>query len=361
MAADGVTPTRLLLYSRDPGPTNQLVAAREAILNWPPTWSPALSTLTNVFPDLNEHPADIHIIANAYAHDVWDRAGVLDRQDWAKLRSSDMDFMAVQGTFSNILHAQNITGVITGVEDIDELDVRALWQAARSRKIPVSILFDAVHTPELRLKGPDDVFFFPDLVVVPNHDVEAVLAQQGVPISQIFVARPGYLDHLSVTQNSLSDASERLRRKWSSDGAGNTKVIVLFASENASEMVALGRESRYSEHDVLTGLFGHLQAGYGLGDVAPDAAQIKLVIRPHPRDPKDKYSSYLAHAGIDVVIDAEGSPTQAALAADLVVGMDSALLDEATLLGKPCYTLVAHAQFAKRPGAFLDLELEKQK
>lgn len=361
MATARVKTPHLLLYSRDPGPTNQLVAAREAILDWPPSWSPALSSLANAFPDLNERQIATFIIANTYAHDVWGRAGVLDRQDWAQMHSANLDFASTCAVFSNILKAEAITGVITGVEDIDELDVRALWHAARLCSIPVAILFDATHTPDLRLKSPDDTFFIPDLVVVPDHDVGGVLCQQGVPLSQIVVSRPGYLDYLNHTQNIMPDTATRIRQKWCGEGRDDAKLIVLFASENTTEMAALGREGNYCEHHVLTALLEHLQSGCGLGEIAPHAAKIKVVIRPHPRDPADKYSPYVKFSGVDVIIDAEGSPTEAAQAADLVVGMDSALLDEAALMGKPSYSLVAHAAFAKHPGAFLDLELEKQK
>lgn len=353
MATASVTPLRFLLYSRDPGSTNQLVAARAAILDWPPTWSPALSFLATLFSSLNDDPVETYIIANAYAHDVWERSGTTERHDWEKLRSPDASLVDVQTVFSDILETQKITGVITGVEDIDEFDVRTLWLAARARDIPVVILFDAVHSPEVRLKGIGGVVFIPDLVVVPDNNIKNVLCHQGVPESHICVARPGYLDYLSHTQCEDAEMVATLRQKWRNS---ETQYIVLFASENTTEMTNMGREGRYSEHRVLTGLLEHLQSGYGLGDQAPDTKHIRVVIRPHPRDPADKYSPYLNLKGIDVIISADGSPTQAAQAADMVVGMDSALLEEAALMGKPSYSLVSHAEFSKRPGGFLDLE-----
>jgi hypothetical protein len=70
-----------------------------------------------------------------------------------------------------------------------------------------------------------------------------------------------------------------------------------------------------------------------------------VVIRPHPRDTLGKYDRYRRAAAPGVIVSDQGAPLEAILAADLVLGMDSALLFEARTLGRPALSLVPGSKF----------------
>lgn len=73
-----------------------------------------------------------------------------------------------------------------------------------------------------------------------------------------------------------------------------------------------------------------------LAAVTSFAPRPRLVLRLHPKTPRDLYQAYLGY--FDIVSDSSFS-APAILAADLVVGLTSSILDEALILGRRVLTV----------------------
>lgn len=300
----------VLVFSRDPGAANHLVALIERLRDGPDgdAVAPARALL-------GRGPFAIH--ARRYAHDVWRRAGI---------EAADWDQVARDRNADAVIDALAPEAVLTGTSDIDEDTDCALWRAARAAHRPSVCIVDYPTGAAVRFRdrsGP----VAPDLVLVPDAACAADLAAAGVA-ARVHVTGDLHLARLTA-RGQGTDGRDALRRSW---GAAEGDRVVLFASECGREMAAAGRAARYDEIAVLDELIARCAA-------TADAQRTVIVVRPHPRDAAGKYDRVIAPAPLRLAVSAEGAAPQAIGAADEVVGMESTLLLEARALGRKVRSL----------------------
>ncbi len=321
----------ILFFARDPGPANQLVAAHELLARGPGTED--TEGARNFF-QLARRDLPAKIFAAGPAKEVWTRAGITasELQDTHTIPAQDR-----LSRLSEFLEKQSVHRVVTGAGDIDDDTERLLWLAARQQSIPSHAFIDHPANLAQRFRLHDGTAAFPDFVHVPLEAYTRELTAAGISRDIISVTGPLHLRRLKRV--AAKDAKHReIRSKWSGDGQ---TTVILFASECASEMAASGRAAAYNEFDMLDSLTRMVVSGGPVGPVSISPERAIIVVRPHPRDLPGKYNQWLEASDHRTrrLVSADGTPEQAILASDIVVGMDSSLLRDARALQKPALSL----------------------
>lgn len=334
----------LLFFSRDPGPTNVLIAVYEALSD------PAI--LAGSSAEFRRFAAEVAlgeapkfaIYGKDQALESW-RVGGHAARDWNEAVPAAASTAGCSAELEELLRNQGVTAIITGTSDIDEDTDRKLWRAARALGLPSHVFLDHRSNLERRFTDRNGRRSYPDAVYVPDEGYRDAIIAAGAPVECVRVIGDLQLERMRrIGQQVSTDEVAVLRANW---GANSEKEIVLFASECTEEMAALKRPSPYSEFETLDQLIADIRTNRSIGGRKFSPDRSVLVIRPHPRDSAGKYDAYAALESPRIVISRDGTPAQAILAADIVVGMDSTLLFEAEVLGRTAVSLVESSSFTR--------------
>jgi hypothetical protein len=307
----------VVFFSRDPGPTNLLLAVHAGFRA-----GHAPGHLATGLP--------ARIFARAPGMREWLRAG---------LPAEEMPIVQTPAQAGLFLQKLGAVAVVTGSSDIDEPTDRLLWRAAAEIGIPSHAFIDHPANLAARLA---DAPVKPQYVYVPHVDYLPLLGALSDAGTQIEIVGDLHIAHLQTQRQSLgADSRAAIRRSW---GASPRDAVVLFASECGREMIAAGRRHPYDELATLARLASLVEGRAILcgKTLAPDSTVI--VVRPHPRDTPGKYDSYVRAAAPRIVVSADEAPLAAISAADMVVGMDSTMLREAMAVGVPALSLTGTTQ-----------------
>lgn len=298
--------TKILMISRDPGATNQLVALHHILT------SPDSASRKTLFGHLGlARCPEIIVIAKDYASDIWQQNAV---------RAEQWPGIASEQEIGDYLGGQNPGQIITGTCHVDDRTEQAIWRAARRLGIATTAFLDAIHNIDLRFRDKGGAVILPDRVSLIDGSALGIMQSLGLSEQAIFISGDLYLDY------------SRVRARGHERGAGGP---ILFASDYIREMQALGIVFDITEFDCLDCLIDLVKSGRIL-DYAPDIRlPCQLIIRPHPKDKAGKYDSYPAMSDKNIIIriSNNGSATDAVLSSHMVAGLGSALLAEARALG----------------------------
>lgn len=318
----------LLIFSRDPAPTNYLIATMERLKMAPGRDdAEGLAELRRAIGD--RLPAVV-IAVRPEAAPLWAAAGYPTR-----LWGGSDEASAIQ-----LIRESCADVVLTGTSDIDEQRNYLLWRGAKALGAESHVVLDHPAGLNRRFRSQTDDLFLPDWIYVPDDIFRERAVMAGLPADRIRIFGDLHLDRLHRRDAARTkEELALLRAQW---GAGPADFAVLFVSECVSEMRALGRSGDYDEVALLGELLRKLQSDELPSGGRVSAGAVSVVIRPHPRDMAGKYDGVLAaHRGCPrVVVSSEGDSDAAVSAADLVVGMDSSLLYEAYALGRPVYSMI---------------------
>ena len=334
----------LFFFSRDPGPTNVLIAVYEALSD-PAILAGSSAEFRRFAAEVAQGEAPkFAIYGKGHALESWASGGHAAR-DWNQAVPAASSPPERVAAIEELLRGQGVTAIITGTSDVDEDTDRALWRAARALGLPSHVFLDHRSNLDRRFTDRDGSRWYPDATYVPDEGYRNAIIAAGVPAERVRVIGDLQFERMRRIGRQVStDEVAVLRANW---GADSEQEIVLFASECTEEMAALKQPSPYSEFETLDRLIADIRMHRPIGGrpLSPDRSV--LVIRPHPRDSDGKYGAYAALESPRVVISRDGTPAQAILAADLVVGMDSTLLFEADALGRTAVSLVPSSSFAR--------------
>jgi len=298
--------TKILMISRDPGATNQLVALHHILTG------PDSESRQALFGHLGlAHCPDIMTVAKDYAADIWQQNGI---------RAEQWPGIASEQEIADYLGGQNPGQIITGTCHVDDRTEQAIWRSARRLGIATTAFLDAIDNIDLRFRDRDGAVVLPDRVSLIDGSALEIMQSQGLSKRSIFISGDLYLDYSRVR------ARGHARR---------TSGPILFASDYIREMQALGIVFDITEFDCLDCLIDLVKSGR-IADYAPDIRPpCQVIIRPHPKDTAGKYDSYpaMSDKNITLRISNNGSATEAILSSHLVAGLGSALLAEARALG----------------------------
>ncbi len=324
-------PVSLLMFSRDPGGANQMVALHGLLAGW---WhsdsvesDAGISAFRRRISCGAGHTPEIVAVAKDYARDVWSRAG-RDFVDW-----DDVDGEDPAGKLERLIAGRDVAALLSGTSDVDDDTDTMLWAAAAERSLPTHVFVDQDSNVERRFVTTGGVSVRPDFVYLPDSNARDSLLKAGWPADRLAMIPPVHImRQRDIEEDRASQARSRLRALW---GAGTRTRVILFASENVEELASLGKGVPYSEHTCLERLIAAIAGGKDVPALMPSGDDL-VVVRPHPKDRPGKYDRYAAEYRC-VAVSVDGTPAQAIAAADIVVGMQSTLLAEAAALG--CATL----------------------
>lgn len=317
-----MTRASLLVFSRDPGGTGQLIALLEALRRQGMTPAPA-----PVQAALGDRP--MAIFARGVARDLWRRAGV-EAEDW--------DQACPAGDIARLCAEHGVGAILTGTSDVDEPTDRALWRYAADQRTPSAAILD--HEANMAARFHDaQGWIWPDLILAPDAACADAVLAAGAPEGAVIRTPDFRAARLARSRRGgAPDRRAAIRRSW---GCAEGERAILFASECGREMQAAGRVYPYDEIAMLDRLGLMLAQARGRGALSAPPDAIWLVIRPHPRDIAGKYAAFQPPPPLRVAVDETPSPEDAILAADVIVGMQSTLLLDAATLGVSAVSLTS--------------------
>lgn len=327
----------IVVFSRDPGATQRLVALIDALRSDGAAQEP--EGLARLRAEAAPHLSVMRVFARLPGETMWSEAG------YSPERWSGRDDESAE----QLLRDTNAGLLMTGTSDIDEPTDRALWRAARKAGITSHTILDQRVNLAQRFLDADGSVTYPDWIYVRD-DVDAQsLCQAGVT-APVRIAGDLHLRRLARRIEAISDeAVLSLRREW---GVERGRRVIVFASECGREMAAMGRTTPYDEIDQLERLVAGLEAQRHPAGADARPNEIVLVVRPHPRDAAGKYSAFdgMRPSGLRVCVSAAGTSELAIKASDLIVGMNSSMLHDAAGIGRPVLSLTG-APIGDVPGA----------
>ncbi|MGI9426386.1 MAG: hypothetical protein ACR2PA_24620 [Hyphomicrobiaceae bacterium] len=303
----------LLVYSRDPGGTDALTALLLALDN------------------ARRHACLERWYVAQRDHGLWALAKLPGLE---KMRTAGIDVRHWPEACEpgRLLASRQTSAVLTSTSDIDDDTDVLLWQAARARGIPSAAALDSDLNLSVRFASRSGALVLPDVIACTTAKMaDRVSASLGIPAERCPVVGDLHHDRMLEQSKTITQAQiASVRRQWS---ARTSDRVALFCSECGEEMRLAGRANDTKEHDAIAQVIGLISSGEPLGDMQIS----RLVIRPHPRDREGKYDRYTVASSSLVRVDSRTPAAIALASADLVVGIKSAMLDQASLFAKPVY------------------------
>ncbi|HVW20871.1 MAG TPA: hypothetical protein VHC86_06615 [Opitutaceae bacterium] len=231
------------------------------------------------------------------------------------------------GTVAEVIRSLTGTGaamLLTATSCNDKNWERTAIAEARRRGIPSIAVLDFWSNYAARFAcGRGSPPIFPDLIVAMDERARLEMAAAGIPAEIIVVAGQPAFDDLAAERAGFTAGHRSQLRE--EQGVPSTAMVALFASQPMQ--AATGEGPGFDELEVLAATVHAFESAIQSNGVRP-----WLVVRPHPRENCRKFADIRSDL-VPVVVSSAGTGRQAAMAADLVVGMNSALLAEACFLG----------------------------
>ncbi len=263
------------------------------------------------------------VVALAYrqARSAWS-AAALALQDLAE----DTDTESAIGYLRSAQAALLLTG--TSFNGVD-LEKRFL-SAARKQGIPSIAVLD--FWSNYRVRFADDqgrLAYLPDRIAVMDDHARREMVEEGFDPQRIKVTgQPAFDDLVSIRLRGAGEARANIRRRL---GISEEACLVLFASQPLKQLFGQDHTNPlypgYTQRTVLRSTVAALDR------ISQRRSQpITLLIRPHPREQSEDFSS-LGRDHVRIVVDGSSDRHDSVMASDLVIGMTTMLLVEACLLG----------------------------
>ena len=201
--------------------------------------------------------------------------------------------------------------------------------AARAAGIPSLALLDFWSNYRQRFTGTAGELIVPDAIAVMDEAARVAMVECGFPPAVLRITGQPAFDSLAARREAFgAQRRSHIRR---ATGTADDDLQVLFVSQPlralyGTDATAAGHPG-YDETEVLLEVQGALAAA-----TTRLSRPLTLVVRPHPRERLDSSVETLA-SPFRTVVSAAGDQYEAAMAADLVIGMSSVLVIEAWQLG----------------------------
>ena len=274
---------------------------------------------------------DLTVYAHRQSRDVFARQGVdcvpLDRSlDTAQTEWSEV----ARGLLAT--HQPDL--VITGTSH-DSGPEQAIIRVTRQEGVSCLTVLDTWTNYSRRFLLEDEIHLsadvLPDAIAVMDDFAVREMLEEGFPEVRLqIVGQPAFDRFLELARSEeIKRDVLRLRRQL---GIQPGETLVVFFSQPITELYGPPGSPTYrgyDEWDVVWGLSG------AISSLARQDSPMRLVIRPHPKEPSEKYASFSTGEGSPAVAVETIDVDLLTLTADIVVGMSSVVLVKAFLTGKP--------------------------
>ncbi|MEQ1760509.1 MAG: hypothetical protein ABL986_19530 [Vicinamibacterales bacterium] len=168
----------------------------------------------------------------------------------------------------------------------------------------------------------------PDVLTVMDACAASGVRNAGIPSELKITGHPAFDGLLAWRQTFSADKRRFVRTAL---GVQASDFLVIFVSQAIAELYGDAKKHLGFDQDSVRQIVTQT-----LAQLPPDQRRV-LAIRRHPREIGERVEN--RHGSLDVVLDSTPHRWDAVMAADLVVGMNSVLLLEASYLGAPVISL----------------------
>ena len=232
--------------------------------------------------------------------------------------------------------------VLVGTSENEHSLGLSLVKAARACGLATAGFVDGFANASFRFRGTTSspLAYAPDVVFVPDEPTRRAFVELGLDGSRVLVTGHPYHDDVLRKRDALeAEGVEAVRRRVLH--APRDARVITFVSElstgfdaaqfqRSSEYTLTGRGQRSGRTEIV--LEEVIDAVRACRD-----QNLYLVLRLHPKNTRAELGSLVDE--VDHVSEG-GMALEVAFASDLVVGMTSMLLVEASLLGRPTLSVV---------------------
>ena len=212
----------------------------------------------------------------------------------------------------------------------EQLELELIRKASRCGVRTLSVI-DFWSNYRERFTDSEGQCVLPDAIAVLDSQSPKAMVREGFPSDRLHVTGNPAFDDLVRFQ--ISGARELSRKRIRSiTRCASNSVCLLFVSQPLSELYPKG-ELGFQEEEVLRDVVNQLDRIF-----SERTLNGVLLLKPHPRE-AEYYSlpplSPTSHLKVKVLRNPDIGSREATLGCDLVVGMNSMVLMEACLLGRP--------------------------
>lgn len=272
----------------------------------------------------NDRSCHTRVLGYRQAVDVWSRSNIAVQR--LPERPPVDPVACINGEDVNLL----ITS--TSVNGVDHERRFLRWAAAAL--VPSVTVLDFWSNYAARFRDENDAkLILPSALAVIDERMKREMVAEGFPAERLFITGQPAFDSIHAFRTKWTESTRHAVR--SRLGARAESYVVLFASQPLSQMADLvgSNTPRDDERELLETLVRSLD------EIAEsENVDILLAVRPHPRESL-RPQEFPHSERIRLVLSADADPWSAALASDLVIGMTSVLLVEASLLGSVVVSL----------------------
>ena len=258
------------------------------------------------------------------------------------------------GTAASLLARTKPQAVFVGTAENPDTVGLAIIDEARRLGLPSASFVDAVSCAEHRFRGraKDPLAHCPDHVLVCDAETEAAFVTLGVPPERVQVAGHPQFDAILARAAELATENlGALRRRvlpagLLGSGQERARRVIVFCGERSTggfDDAAFDAQFRRSADYTLYGRGTRATRTEIVAEELLDAVNALperpiLVLRFHPKNVPADFGALFDEFD---AVSAGGSALDLLYASDLVVGMSSMVLLEASLLGRPTLSIVA--------------------
>jgi hypothetical protein len=262
--------------------------------------------------------------------------------DYLSQRKVSFKVLTSGSSAGDILNSSRPRSLVVGTAENPDTIGLSLIKAARQKGIPTIGMVDAFMNADKRFRGHTDnaLSYAPDWILVPDHPTRQLFSTLGYPEGHIVVCGHPQYDYVAglAAQWQQGDFIAFRRRVFPQVPEG--QQIIIFVSERSVRAMQL------SDDLIAEYTFKGRGTSRGRTEIvleefleAVNTFHIKpyIVLRVHPKDTAADYKKYQEEVNL---ISQGESPLDLIYAADLVVGMTSMLLTEASLMGRKTLSIV---------------------
>lgn len=291
------------MFARDPGAANCVI--------------PVYRKLTQ------KDDIEIDLLGKEFALASYEREGVAGR-----------DIMRVLPEFSEAscveyLRNQRIALVLSSIGSTDGTE-RVLWASAKTVGIPSVCIMDYWLNYEMRFATPSGPIY-PDTICVIDELMKEEMIAKGFPAEKLVITGQPYFE--TIRQRAKNLSAERTQDVKHELGIADDEYVVLFSSEPILESYTDPlTQWGYTEVTIFEAIMEALVP-------LAEGRKIVCVTKLHPRNRKDIFESSLRKfpdsISLRVIMEDVRLAQEMISIADMVLGMSSMFLLEASLFPKP--------------------------
>lgn len=271
---------------------------------------------------LRQEGQEVGLFASLYSADI------LKQKKVSFFEVSPERFGSVNGIFREGKTNLVLTGASLGfsLEDV-------FIEESRKLNIKSMAIFDSWINYAVRFcKLPDtkNLVYLPDYICVPDNLAKMEMESEGIPGKIIRVTGNPYFDDLS---KDIARYSAEMRNDFLAKHSmpPEARIVTFFSQRidktfgsSASDEGFLGF-TQFDALDLLCQAIGDLE----------DSAKLLLVVKPHPKEDKAGYDSFLEKKrNLRTAIIDTDDPRKVLAVSDIVAGISSVMLIEAHILSK---------------------------